>query len=206
MFFGRCETWFVDFGRSWFFDLVGRPGKIRLSSNVDVRLSSNVDSILKSNVNTLWNKIGSIPKDTAEIIRLEAKSTVKTSSNTVSKLEALESLDVASVLVGKAVNFVTFLDKGKLNIDGSTSEQLNPIFARKMLTTKSTKFSNVGIERISLTSKVRIAHREACVFSLNHSTTLICFVSRNVSVNIEQNAVFKCNNRRNLHNCKYTLL
>lgn len=41
MFFGRCETWFVDFGRSWFFDLVGRPGKIRLGSNVDNILKSN---------------------------------------------------------------------------------------------------------------------------------------------------------------------
>lgn len=121
MFFGRCETWFFDFGRSWFFDLVGCPGKIRLSSNVDVRLNSNIDNILKSNVNTLKNRIGSIPKDTADLIRLEAKSTVETSSNTVSKLEALESLDVTSVLVGKAVNLITFLDKGKLNVDGSTS-------------------------------------------------------------------------------------
>lgn len=121
MFFGRCETWFVDFGRSWFFDLVGRPGKIRLSSNIDVRLNSNIDSILKSNVNTLKNRIGSIPKDTADLIRLEAKSTVKTSSNTVSKLEALESLDVTCVLVSKAVNLIAFIDKLEVNTNCSTS-------------------------------------------------------------------------------------
>lgn len=203
MFFGRCETWFFDFGRSWFFDLVGRPGKIRLSSNVDVRLSSNVDSILKSNVNTLKNRIGSIPKDTADLIRLEAKSTVETSSNAVSKFEALESLDVACVLVGEAVNLITCLDKGKLNVDGSTSEQLNPILTRKMLTTKSTKFSNVGIERISLTSKVGITHGELNILCLNHGTILICLVSRNISVNIKENRILECNNRRNLHNCKY---
>ena len=37
---------------------VGRPGK--------TSCSSNIDSTIKSNINTLKNRIGSIPKDTAE--------------------------------------------------------------------------------------------------------------------------------------------
>lgn len=189
MFFCWCNIWFFDFGRSWFFDSSSRAKKTKV--------------IVSSKTNfPLTRSCGSTPKDTTANILFEAESTVETSSNTVSERELCDSLDVAGVLVGVAVNLVVSVVEGEVNSDCSTGEQLNPILAAKMLTTESTKLGNVSVERIDLTSKVSIRHGEAGVSGLSHSTVLVCLVSRNLSIDIEENRILECNDIDNLHSCK----
>ena len=61
-------------------------------------------------------------------VLLDAMEHNKKEKEILAKLEALESLDIASVLVGIAVYFVTTIDKSKINRNGGTCEQFNPIF------------------------------------------------------------------------------
>lgn len=121
------KTWFFDCGRSWFFDTCRRRRTIRLDSDFDVSANDSYITGLLGNFNIL-NRNGSIPKDTADSIRLEAKSPVKPSSNTVSKLEGLDGLDVAIILVGKTINLVTSVDKVEVDSDYSSCQEFNPIF------------------------------------------------------------------------------
>lgn len=68
--FSCCEIWFFDCVRIWFFDFIRPPGKIkrshklRASSKTNFKASNKRSS--KTNFKIKINKIGSIPKDTAD--------------------------------------------------------------------------------------------------------------------------------------------
>ena len=119
------NIWFFDFGRSWFFDFIRRVKSSKI-------ICGNSGTIKVTTTTTM--NADDATKDTISKRTLEAKSTVETSSNTFIKTKTLDSLDVTCVLVGKTVNLIVCIDKLEINSNGGTSEQLNPILTRKMLT------------------------------------------------------------------------
>ena len=116
--FISCYIWFFDFVRSWFFDFIRRvkSNKIICGNSGTVKVTTittmNADDTMK----------GTVSKR-----RLEAKSTVKTSSNSIIKTKALDSLDVTCVLVGVTVNLIVCVHKLEINSHSSTCEEFNPI-------------------------------------------------------------------------------
>lgn len=111
------KTWFFDTDRSWFFDMVDWQGKTNCKWSIRV---IKIKGITANRVIPLKIVCG-ITMDTTDKIRLEAKSTVKTSSNTFIKTKTLDSLDVTCVLVGVAVNLLVCIDKLEVNSHSSTS-------------------------------------------------------------------------------------
>ena len=109
--FISCYIWFFDFVRSWFFDFIRRvkSSKIICGNSGTFKLTT-----------TTTMNADDTTKGTVSKRKLEAKSTVKTSSNTFIKTKTLDSLDVTCVLVGVTVNLIVSIDKLEINIDFST--------------------------------------------------------------------------------------
>lgn len=110
--------WFFDFIRSWFFDFIRRVKSIKIICGNSGTFKLTTTTTMSADDTT---------KGTVSKRRLEAKSTVKTSSNTVIKAKTLDSLDVTCVLVGVAVNLIVSVHKLEINSHSSTREEFNPI-------------------------------------------------------------------------------
>ena len=109
--FISCCIWFFDFIRSWFFDFIRKVKSSKI-------ICGNSGTIKVTTITTM--NADDTTKGTVSKRRLEAKSTVKTSSNSIIKTKALDSLDVTCVLVGVAVNFLISLNKLEVNGHSST--------------------------------------------------------------------------------------
>ena len=122
-----CKIWFFDSCRSWFFDFC-RP-----SRQIEAQIQRNFKRKLRASSNylkivfTIIKIISGALCDTADNKRLEAKCSVKSSSNSVCKFETLDSLDVASISISVTVYNIISLDKNKVDLDFRSCKEFNPI-------------------------------------------------------------------------------